>query len=71
LVVRETVLAVGAPAFPETEFCVWAEARFAAARTRMVKDRFFTGFSISGGDKNYLIVIIFVDVAWNGKNKKG
>jgi hypothetical protein len=71
-VVRETVLApVEAPVFPETGFCVCAEAKLAAARTRIAKDRFFTVFSISGGDKNYLILIIFVDVLPNEKNKKG
>ena len=37
----------------------------------MAKDTFFTVFSISGGDKNYLIFIIFVDALPNEKNKKG
>jgi len=38
----------------------------------MARNRFFTVFSISGGDKNYLILlIIFVDMPWNEKNKKG
>jgi hypothetical protein len=71
-VVRETVLAVvDAAALREAGLWICADARLAAAKTKMAKDRFFTGFSISGGDKNYLIfVIIFVDVPWNEKNKK-
>jgi hypothetical protein len=72
-VVRETVLAVaGVTAVPEKGLCVCADAILAVAETRMASKRFFTVFSISGGDKNYLIFwIIFVDVPRNEKNKKG
>jgi hypothetical protein len=52
LVVRETVLAVvGVLEGAGTDVCVCAKARVATKTTR-AKDRFFTGFSISGGDKN-------------------
>jgi hypothetical protein len=72
-VVRETVLALAAVnVVPEAALCVCADAILAVAQTRMARNRFFTVFSISGGDKNYLILwIIFVDMPPNEKNKKG
>jgi hypothetical protein len=76
-VVRETVLAaagaaVRAAVVPEAGLCVCADAILAVAQTRMARNRFFTVFSISGGDKNYLILlIIFVDMPRNEKNNKG
>jgi hypothetical protein len=47
LVVRDTVVAVvSAPVFAGTEVCVCAAARVAAAKTKMARDRFFTGLSV-------------------------
>jgi hypothetical protein len=72
-VVRETVLALaGVNVVPEAVLCVCADAILAMAKTRMAGKKFFTVFSISGGDKNYSILwIIFVDMPRNEKNKKG
>jgi hypothetical protein len=71
-VVRETVLALeGTRLFEEAAPCVCA-ARLAAAITTIAKEKFFTRFSISGGDKNCLIfLLIFVDMPAIEKNRKG
>jgi hypothetical protein len=72
-VVRETVLALERTRlFEEAAVCVCAAARLAAAITTITKEKFFTRFSISGGDKNCLIfLLIFVDTPANEKNRKG